>query len=78
MPDVTFVVSDFAGAEESEKLEQALTRLEFVDLANVDSERGLVAVSYEGGEAELGRIESTIEEAGLRAEPSRGSDPDVG
>lgn len=40
MPDVTFVVSDFAGAEESEKLEQALTRLEFVDLANVDSERG--------------------------------------
>ncbi|MEJ7814414.1 MAG: hypothetical protein WKF53_04460 [Rubrobacter sp.] len=78
MPDVTFVVSDFAGAEESEKLEQALTRLEFVDLANVDSERGLVAVSYEGGEAELGRIESTIEEAGLRAEPSPGADPDVG
>jgi hypothetical protein len=78
MPDVTFVVSDFAGAEESEMLEQALTHLEFVDLANVDSERGLVAVSYEGGEAELGRIESTIEEAGLRAEPSPGADPDVG
>ena len=78
MPDVTLVVSDFAGAEESEKLEQALTRLEFVDLANVDSERGLVAVSYEGGEAELGKIESAIKEAGLRAEPSPGADPDVG
>ena len=55
MPDVTFVVSDVTGAEESEKLERALTRLEFVDLVNVDSERGLVAVSYEGGEEELGR-----------------------
>jgi hypothetical protein len=78
MPDVTFVVSDFADAEESEELERALTRLEFVDLANVDSERGLVAVSYEGGEAELEKIEGTIEEAGLRAEPSAGADPDVG
>ncbi len=78
MPDVTFVVSDFAGAEESEKLERALTRLEFVDLVNVDSERGLVAVSYEGGETELGRIEDAIEEAGHKAEPSPGADPDVG
>ncbi len=78
MPDVTFVVSDFAGAEESEKLERALTRLEFVDLANVDSERGLVAVSYDGGEAELEKIEGAIEEAGLSAEPSPGADPDVG
>jgi len=78
MPDVTFLVSDFVDAEESEKLERALTRLEFVDLANVDSERGLVAVSYEGGEAELGRIEGTIEDAGLSAEPSPGADPDVG
>ncbi|MBA3492504.1 MAG: hypothetical protein H0T55_10625 [Rubrobacteraceae bacterium] len=78
MPDVTFVVSDFVDAEESENLERALTRLEFVDLANVDSERGLVAVSYEGGEAELRRIESTIEEAGLRAEPSPGADSGVG
>ena len=78
MPDVTFVVSDLADVEESEKLERVLVRLEFVDLANVDSERGLVAVSYEGGEAELGRIESTIEDAGLSAEPSPGADPDVG
>ncbi|MBA2714879.1 MAG: heavy-metal-associated domain-containing protein [Rubrobacteraceae bacterium] len=78
MPDVTFVVSDFSGAEEPEKLERALTRLEFVDLVNVDSERGLIAVSYEGGEAELARINGAIEEAGYSAEPSPGADPDVG
>ena len=77
MPDVTFVVSDLASAEESEKLERALTRLDFVDLVNVDSERGLVAVSYEGGESELERIEGAIEEAGHEAEPSPGADPDV-
>ncbi|HJQ29779.1 MAG TPA: heavy-metal-associated domain-containing protein [Rubrobacter sp.] len=77
MPDVTFVVSDLTNAEESGKLERALTRLDFVDLVNVDSERGLVAVSYEGGEAELERIEDAIEEAGQEAEPSPGADPDV-
>lgn len=77
MPDVTFVVSDLTNAEESEKLERALTRLDFVDLVNVDPERGLVAVSYEGGEAELERIEGAIEEAGHEAEPSPGADPDV-
>jgi copper chaperone CopZ len=75
MPDVTFVVSDVTGAEE---LERALIRLEFVDLVNVDSERGLVAVSYEGGEEELGKVEDVIEEAGYEAEPSPGADPDVG
>jgi copper chaperone CopZ len=77
MPDVTFMVRDLADAEESEKLERALRRLEFVDLVNVDSEKGLVAVSYEGGEAELERIEGAIEEAGHSAEPSPGADPDV-
>jgi copper chaperone CopZ len=77
MPDVTFLVSDVTGAEESEKLERALTRLEFVDLVNVDSERDLVAVSYEGGEDELGKIEVAIEEAGYNAEPSPGADPAV-
>jgi copper chaperone CopZ len=44
---------------------------------NVDSERGLVAVSYEGGEEELGKVEDVIEEAGYEAEPSPGADPDV-
>ena len=77
MPDLTFLVSDLASAEESEKLERALKRLDFVDLVNVDSERGLVAVSYEGGESELERIEGAIEEAGHKAEPSPGADPDV-
>ena len=76
MPDVTFAVDDFSGAGEPEKLERALTRLEFVDLVNVDSERGLVAVSYEGGEAELARINGAIEEAGHSAEPSPGANPD--
>jgi copper chaperone CopZ len=77
MPDVTFLISDLTGAEQAENLEWALTRLEFVDLVNVDSEKGLVAVSYEGGEAELGRIGDAIEEAGHAAEPSPGADPDV-
>ena len=77
MPDVTFLVSDLEGAEEAEKLGLALTRLEFVDLVNVDSDKGLVAVSYEGGEEELGRIGGAIEEAGYAAEPSPGADPDV-
>ena len=77
MPDVTFVVGDVPGAEESENLERVLTRLEFVGLVNVDSEKGLVAVSYEGGEEELRRIEGAIEEAGYEAEPSPGADPDV-
>ena len=77
MPDVTFLISDLAGAEEAEKLERALTRLQFVDLVNVDSEKGLVAVSYEGGEAEFGQIGGAIEEAGHAAEPSPGADPNV-
>jgi copper chaperone CopZ len=77
MPDVTFMVSDVTSAEESEKLERAITRLEFVELVNVDSERELVAVSYEGGEEELGKIGDAIEEVGYQAEPSPGADPGV-
>ena len=74
MPDVTFVVSDFASAEEPEKLERALARLEFVELVNVDSEKGLVAVSYEGGETELEKIGGAVQEAGHDFEPSPGAD----
>ena len=77
MPDITFVVRDLASAKDSEKLERALTRLDFVDLVNVDSEKGLVAVSYDGGEAEIERIKSAIEVAGHDAETSPGADPDV-
>ncbi len=78
MPDVTFVVRDLSGAESAEKLERALTRLGSVNLVNVDSEKGLVAVSFEGGEAEQERIEGAIEEAGHEVEPSPGVDPNVG
>lgn len=77
MPDVTFEVSDLASVEEAEKLERALTRLGFVNLVNVDSEKGLVAVSYEGGEAEFERVEGAIKEAGHDVEPTPGADPDV-
>ena len=78
MPDVTFLVGDLAGAEDTEKLERALARLGFVNLVNVDSEKGLVAVSYDGGEEELGRIGDAMQQAGYPAEPSPGADPDVG
>jgi copper chaperone CopZ len=71
MPDVTLVVRDLSDAE---RLERALGRLPFVNLVNVDSEKGLVAVSYEGGEAELEKIGNTVEEAGHDFEPSPGAD----
>jgi copper chaperone CopZ len=74
MPDVTLVVRDLSGAEDVERLERVLGRLSFVELVNVDPEKGLVAVSYEGGEAELEEIEATIEEAGHEFEPSPGAD----
>ena len=77
MPDVTFVVRDLAGADDAEKLERALTRLGSVNLVNVDSEKGLVAVSFEGGEAELEKVRGAIEKAGHEVQPSPGADPDV-
>jgi copper chaperone CopZ len=78
MPDVAFVVKDLGGAEDAEKLDRALSRVGCVNLANVDPEKGLVAVSYDGGEAELGEIQDAIEEAGHEVEPSPGADPSVG
>ncbi len=73
MPDVTLVVHGLAQTEESERLERALARLGFVGEVNVDSAKELVAVSYEGGEAELKRIGQTVEEAGYEYEPSPGA-----
>jgi copper chaperone CopZ len=78
MPDVAFVVKDLGGTEDAEKLDRALSRVGCVNLVNVDSEKGLVAVSYDGGEAELGEIQGAIEEAGHEVEPSPGADPSVG
>lgn len=77
MPDVAFVVEDLGGPEDAEKLERALSRVGCVNLVNVDPEKGLVAVSYSGGEAELGEIQGAIEEAGHEVEPSPGADPSV-
>ena len=73
MPDVTLVVRDLSDAEDAERLERVLGRLAFVNLVNVDSEKGLVAVSYEGGESELERIGGAVEEAGHDFEPSPGA-----
>ena len=74
MPDVTLVVRDLSGAEDAERLERAIGRLSFVELVNVDPEKGLVAVSYEGGEAELEKIGTAIKEAGHDYEPSPGAE----
>lgn len=73
MPDVTLVVRDLSSAGDTEKLERALERLDPVNLVNVDSEKGLVAISYEGGEAELESIHQAIRESGHEAEPSPGA-----
>ncbi len=44
-----------------------------MSLVHVDSEKGLVAVSYEGGEAELERVERTVRDTGHDFEPSPGA-----
>ena len=74
MPDVSLVVRDLKGAEDAGRLERAVERLPFVNLVHVDSEKGLVAVSYEGGGAELEKIEQAVKDAGHDFEPSPGAD----
>ncbi len=74
MPDITLVVQDIADARDAERPERALKRLEFVNEANADPEKGLVAVSYEGGAAELEEVEAAVREAGHGSEPSPGAD----
>lgn len=74
MPDVTLVARDLPDAKGAEKLERALSRLGFVNEVNVDPEKGMIAVSYEGGEAELERIGAAVEEAGYEFELSPGAD----
>lgn len=73
MPDVTLVVRGLAQTGESERLERALARLGYVGEVNVDSAKGLVAVSYEGGEMELEKIGRAVEEAGYEYELSPGA-----
>jgi copper chaperone CopZ len=78
MPDVTLVVRGLAETGESERLERALARLGFVEEVNVDSAKELLAVSYEGGEAELEKIGRAVEEAGYEYEPSPGAEEVAG
>jgi copper chaperone CopZ len=73
MPDVTLVIRDLSSAEDAEKLERALVRLDPVNLVNVDSEKGLVAVSYEGGDAELNDIRQAVEGTGHGVDDSPGA-----
>ncbi len=70
MPDVTLVVR---GLGESERLKKALLRLGFVEEVNVNSEKELLAVSYAGGEAELGSIEQAVRDAGYEPEHTPGA-----
>ncbi len=73
MPDVTLVVRGLMETGEPDRLEKAVSRLGFVETVNVDSTKGLLAVSYEGGEAELGRIEQAVRDAGYEPEPTPGA-----
>ena len=74
MPDVAFVVKDLGGAEDAENLDRALSRVGCVNLVNVDSKKGLVAVSYDGGGAELGGLPDPS--AGGRHEVAASPGPD--
>jgi copper chaperone CopZ len=73
MPDVALVVRGLAETGESERLEKVLGRLGFVEEVNVDQEKGLAAVSYEGGEAELDQLGEAIRDAGYEFELSPGA-----
>ncbi|MDP9426604.1 MAG: heavy-metal-associated domain-containing protein [Actinomycetota bacterium] len=73
MPDITLVVRGLAEPGEAERLQTAIERIGEVQTANVDAEKGLLAVSYEGGEAELARIEEAVKDAGFEPEPSPGA-----
>lgn len=74
MPDVTLFIKDVSDADQAAKLERALTRLDFVRLVNVDTEKGLLSVSYEGEDTNLEKIQTTAKEAGHELEPSPGAE----
>ena len=74
MPDITLVVRGFAETGESERLQRALARLGFVEEVNADPAKELVAISYEGGEAELEEIGEAVREVGYEFEPSPGAE----
>ena len=74
MPDVTLVVRGLAEPGEAERLQTAIERINGVRAVNVDAEKGLLAVSYEGGESELARIEDGVKDAGSEPEPTPGAE----
>lgn len=74
MPDVTLVVRGLAETGEAERLEQAVGRLGAVEAVSMNSAKELLAVSYEGGEAELERIEQAVRDAGYEIEPTPGAE----
>ncbi len=74
MPDVTLVISSLTETGEAKHLEMALRRLGSVGEVNVDSKKGLVAISYEGGEAELEKIGEAVREVGYEPGLSPGAE----
>jgi copper chaperone CopZ len=64
--DVHVYVNKPAGKEGTnlEDLEEALRKLEYVSEVEVDPPGSVVAVSFEGGQAEREEIERAVEEAG--------------
>lgn len=74
MPDVTLVVRGLGEPGEAERLQTAIERIGAVRAASVDAEKGLLAVSYKGGEAEIARIEDAVKDAGFEPEPTPGAE----
>ncbi|MBA2692967.1 MAG: heavy-metal-associated domain-containing protein [Rubrobacter sp.] len=73
MPDITLIVKNLKNEDDAERLERALSRLDFVRLVSVDGGKGLAAVSYDGGESELSEMEAAIGEAGFEYEATPGA-----
>ena len=73
MPDVALVVRGLAETGDAGRLEQAIERVEGVETVSVNAEKELLAGSYEGGEAELERIEQAARDAGFEIEPTPGA-----
>jgi cation transport ATPase len=74
MPDVTLVVNGLAETGEAERLKKTLVRLGFVETIDVNSAKELLAISYNGGEAELGQIEQAVRDAGYEPELTPGAE----
>ena len=74
MPDVTLVIRGLNDPGKAERLQAAVERVGAVRAASVNAGKGLLAVSYEGGAAELAQIEDAIKDAGFEPEPTPGAE----